>query len=219
MNNPINEFIYIYPDVRIGSGHRIEMFSIIGKPAEGNQEEKRATVIGVNAVIRSHTVIYDGNRIGDNLQTGHHVMIREMNTIGDNVSIGTKSVVEHHVTIGNNVRLHTSVFVPEFSTLEDGCWLGPNVTVTNVLHPLCPKAKVCVKGATIKRNARIGANATLLPDITIGENALVGSGSVVVKDVAPNTVVAGVPAREVKEIKDLTCPYNLIDHPYPGHGG
>jgi len=216
MKCEIGEFVHIYPGVKIGGGHRIEMFSIIGKPAGNTDDGKEKTVIGEGATIRSHTVIYGGNVIGDHFQTGHHVMIRESNRIGHHVSIGTKSVVEYHVIIGNHVRLHTGVFVPEYSILEDGCWLGPNVTVTNVFHPLCPRAKVCVKGARIGKNAKIGANATLLPDITIGENALVGSGSVVVRDVPPNTVAAGVPARVIKEIKDLTCPYDLIDHPYMG---
>jgi acetyltransferase-like isoleucine patch superfamily enzyme len=218
MKGEIGEFVHVYPKVEIGAGHRIEMFCVIGKPMGGQDAEGEKTVIGAGATIRSHTVIYEGNRIGDHFQTGHHVLVREQNRIGHHVSIGTKSVVEYHVVIGDHVRLHTGVFVPEYSVLEDGCWLGPNVTVTNVFHPLCPKAKTCVTGATIKKNARIGANATLLPDITVGENALVGSGSVVVKDVPPNTVVAGVPARVVKEIKDLSCPYGLIDHPYLEEG-
>ena len=71
-----------------------------------------------------------------------------------------------------------------------------------------------MKGPTIKRGAKIGANATLLPDITIGENALVGAGSVVVDDVASGEVVAGNPARVIKDVSDLDCPYDLIDRPY-----
>ncbi len=143
-------------------------------------------------------------------------MIREENEIGDRVSIGTGSIVEHHVKIGHGVRIHSQVFVPEFSILEDGCWLGPNVVLTNALHPLCPRVKECLKGATIRAGARIGANATLLPDIEIGQGALVGAGSVVVRDVGAGSVVAGNPARKVKSIDDLTCPYGLMDKPYSG---
>ena len=143
-------------------------------------------------------------------------MIREENEIGEHVSIGTNSVVEHHVKIEDRVRIHSQAFVPEYSTLEEGCWIGPNVVLTNAPHPLCPQAKECLKGATVKRGAKVGANSTLLPFITIGEDALVGAGSVVVGDVPPRAVVAGNPARVMKSIDELTCPVHLRDKPYGG---
>ncbi len=92
-------------------------------------------------MIRSHTVIYAGNTIGRNFQTGNKVNIRESNRIGDNVSVGTLSVIEHHVEIADNVRIHTQVFMPEFSVLEEGCWIGPNVVLTNAKYPLSPGVK------------------------------------------------------------------------------
>ncbi|MCD6291083.1 MAG: transferase [Anaerolineae bacterium] len=210
----ISSWARILPGVQIGENAEVDDFVIIGRPPSRHQPGDLPTSIGADAVIRSHTVIYAGNRIGQHFQTGHGVMIREHNIIGDNVSVGTGSVVEHHVIIGNNVRIHSQAFIPEYSVLEDGCWIGPNVVLTNALHPLCPKAKACLKGATIRRGAKIGANATLLPDITIGEGALVGAGAVVTKDVPPYTVVAGNPARIIKRVEELTCPYHLIDHPY-----
>ena len=146
--------------------------------------------------------------------SGHSGMLREANVIGDDVSIGSHAVVEHHVHIGNGVRIHSQAYVPEHTILEDGCWIGPRAVLTNVFHPLCPKAKECLQGPTIKKGAKIGANATILPDLTVGEGALVGAGSVVVNDVPPHTVVAGNPARVVKTTDELTCPYDLIEHPY-----
>lgn len=204
----------LYPNVQLGKNAQIGDFVIIGHPPRGRKPGELPVVIGDNAIIRSHTVIYAGTVIGHNFQTGHGVMIREGNQIGDEVSIGTQSVVEYGVKIGNKVRLHSQVFVPEYSVLEDGCWLGPNVVLTNALHPLCPKAKKCMKGPTLKRGAKIGANATLLPDITVGEMALVGAGSVVTEDVPPRAVVVGNPARVVKTIDELECPYGLIERPY-----
>ena len=162
-----------------------------------------ATTIGDQAVIRSHTVIYAGNVIGRNFQTGNKVNIRESNQIGDDVSVGTLSVIEHHVVIGNNVRIHTQVFIPEFSVLEDGCWLGPHVVLTNAKYPLSPDAKKTLAGPVIRRGAKIGANCTLLPGVVIGENALVGAGSVVAHDVAPGEVVVGNPARVIRHISAL----------------
>ncbi|HWI40263.1 MAG TPA: transferase, partial [Verrucomicrobiae bacterium] len=119
----------VHPGVKLGRGVVIEDFCVIGAPYR-NQPEGTATIIGDGAVIRSHSVIYAGNVIGDGFQTGNKANIRECNTIGNNVSIGTLSVVEHHVAIGNNVRIHTQVFVPEFSVLEDDCWVGPQVVIT-----------------------------------------------------------------------------------------
>jgi len=204
----------LYPNVHLGNNVQIEDFVIVGVPPANHQPGEVETFIGDNAHLRSHTVIYAGNRIGKDFMTGHGTMIREFNQIGNRVSIGTHSVVEHHVHIGDNVRIHTQVFVPEYTTLMDNCWIGPNVVFTNVLHPLCPKAKECVKGATVEPGAKIGANVTLSPDIRIGRNTLIGSGSVVVKDVPAGVVATGSPLRIIKNLDQLTCPYDLIETPY-----
>lgn len=204
----------IYPNVHLGQNIQLGDFVVIGQPPQGVEPGELPTTIGEEAIIRSHTVIYAGNRIGRLFQTGHGALIREANEIGNEVSIGSHSVIEHHVRIGNGVRIHSQVFVPEHSILEDGCWLGPNVVLTNALHPLCPKAKECLKGARVGRGAKIGAGAILQPDIVIGENALVGAGAVVVEDVPPGAVVVGNPARVIKTIEELECPYDLIEKPY-----
>src|SRR5207302_11309531 len=139
----------------------------------------------------SHTVIYSGNQIGRGFQTGHGVVVREENEIGDDVSLGTGCVIEHHVRIGNNVRLHSNVFVPAYSVLEDGCWLGPNVVLTNAKYPRSARVKEHLVGPRIERGAKIGANATLLPGVRIGRDALVGAGAVVTRDVPEGAVVVG----------------------------
>lgn len=193
----------VYSNVLIGANATIGDYVIIGEPPRGRKEGELRTVIGDNALIRSHSVIYAGNTIGKNFQTGHHCLVREENTIGDDVSIGSSSVVEHHVRIGNGVRIHTQAFIPEESILEDGCWIGPNAVITNAAYPLSPNVKKELKGAIVKKKAKIGANTTLLPGVTIGENALVGAGAVVTKDVPPGKVVAGNPARIINDVSEL----------------
>ena len=197
----------IYPGVLLGGGSVVEHFCIIGAPPRGAREGEMQTTIGERAVIRSHTVIYAGNVIGANFQTGNKVNIRELNEIGNNVSVGTLSVVEHHVEIADNVRIHSQVFVPEFSVLEEGCWIGPNVVLTNAKYPLSRGVKDQLAGPVIRRGAKIGANATILPGVVIGEHALVGAGAVVVRDVPAGAVVAGNPARVIGQIADL--PYEV----------
>jgi acetyltransferase-like isoleucine patch superfamily enzyme len=201
-----SSFAHIYPNVHLAEGCEIEDFVIIGKPPKGAAPGELPTIIGPGAVIRSHTVIYAGNVIGAHFQTGHGALLRESNTIGDHVSVGSHSVVEHHVTIEDWVRIHSQAFVPEYSTLQQGSWIGPGARLTNAPHPLCPDVPQCLVGPTLEPGAKIGANATLLPGVVVGANALVGAGAVVTKDVAPDIVVAGNPARRVKHIRDLRCP-------------
>ena len=196
-------FVRIYPNVTLPGDAQIDDFVVLGKPPHGKKAGELALSLGAGCVIRSHTVIYAGNSIGANFQTGHSALVREENIIGDDVSIGTQSVVEHHVTIGNGVRLHTRVFVPEFSVLGDGCWLGPGVMVTNARYPRSEGVKDRLIGAHIEAGAIIGANAVLLPGVRIGARALVGAGSVVTQDVAPGMVVAGNPARVINQIEKI----------------
>lgn len=193
----------IFKGVELGLGTVVEDYCLIGVPPRGKTDGECETLIGEGSILRTHTVIYAGNIIGRNFQTGNKVNIREFNEIGDNVSIGTLSVIEHHVSIADFVRIHTQVFIPEYSIMEEGAWIGPNVVFTNALYPLSPNVKDSLVGPTIRKRAKIGANCTLLPGVIIGEDALVGAGSVVTKDVPDGAVVVGNPAKIIKNIKDL----------------
>lgn len=193
----------IYPNVKLGARVVIEDFCVIGAPPQGHVPGQLETVIGNDSVIRSHVVVYAGNRIGSHFHAGHKANIRESNVIGDHVSVGTLSVVEHHVTIEDDVRIHSQVFVPEYTRLERGAWLGPNVVLTNARYPRSPNVKADLRGPTIRPYAKVGANATLLPGVEIGEHALVGAGAVVTKDVGARAVVAGNPARWIKDLNNL----------------
>jgi acetyltransferase-like isoleucine patch superfamily enzyme len=193
----------IYPGVTWEGEFSLGPFSIVGLAPRGHTPGERPTFIGDGAIINSHTVMYFGNKIGRNFRTGHGVLIREDNQIGDDVSIGSGSNVEHHVRLGNGVRLHSNVFVPELSVLEDSCWLGPNVVLTNAKYPATPTTKNELVGCYIEKGAKIGANTTVLPGIRIGAFALVGAGSVITRDVPAGAVVVGSPARIINEVSKL----------------
>lgn len=197
------ELVVVLPNVQLGEGADLHPFVYIGVPPRGAAPGQLPTVIGAGALLRSHTVVYAGNTIGDHFQTGHGVTIRESNSIGDDVSVGTGSIIEHHVKIGNRVRLHSRVFVPEFCVLEDDAWLGPGVILTNARYPRSVRVKEELAGVTVRRGAKLGANCTVLPGLEIGEGALVGAGSVVTKDVPQAKVVAGNPARIINSISSL----------------
>lgn len=199
----------MHPNIQLGEDCEIGAFVILGEPPRGKEPGELPLQIGPGAVIRSHSVIYAGNQIGRDFQTGHGAMIRELNRIGDHVSIGTHSIIEHHVTIGHNVRIHSNVFIPEFCVLEDNCWIGPSVVMTNANYPRSARAKENLIGATIRRGAKVGAGSVLLPGVTIGENALIGAGAVVVHDVEANAVMVGNPARLIKRVTDILEYQNL----------
>jgi acetyltransferase-like isoleucine patch superfamily enzyme len=188
----------VYPHVKLGKDVIIEEGCLVGLPLK--EGEAIETLIGDYAHIRAKTIIYAGNVIGPHFSTGNHVNIREHNRIGDHVSIGTSSVIEHHIVIEDGVRIHSSVFVPEYSLLETGCWLGPGVVLTNAKYPLSPDVKKELKGPRIGKFSKIGANATILPGVVVGDNVLVGAGSVVVKDVQEGVIVAGNPAQFLRDI-------------------
>ncbi len=196
---------FIHPNVDLGTDAHIGEYVIIGVPPAGATAGELETRIGPGATIRSHSVIYAGNRIGARFSTGHGVMVRELNSIGDDVSVGTHSVIEHHVTLGDGVRIHSNVFIPEFSIIEYGAWVGPNVVMTNAKYPRGRDVKRELKGPRLMPGAKIGANATLLPGVTIGRGALVGAGAVVVADVPDGKVVVGNPARVIKDATELSA--------------
>ena len=184
----------IYPQVKLGKNAIVEDYCIIGAPLrDGSMPE---TVIGDNAYLRSFTVIYAGNHIGSNFQTGNKANIRENNKIGNNVSIGTLTVIEHHVVIEDNVRIHTSTLICEYSVLKKGCWIGPHVVTTNVKVPLSPESKANLQAPIIEEGAIIGGNCTLSPGVVIGPNSLVGSGSNLTKNIKADHVAYGHPASE-----------------------
>ncbi len=188
----------VHPGVRLGRNAVVEDYCIIGAPFAGFAGEE--TVIGDDAVIRSHTVIYAGNVIGNNFQTGNKANIRELNRIGNDVSIGTLSVVEHHVEIEDGVRIHTQAFIPEFCVLKRGAWIGPRVTLTNAKFPKHPDAKETLQGVVVGEDAKLGAGVTVLPGVKIGVGALVGAGSLVARDVPAGMIVKGAPAKTFRPV-------------------
>lgn len=201
--NTIAKTAKIFENVKLGENIIIEDFVIIGVQPRGKREGELKTVIGNNSVIRSHTVIYAGNIIGDGFQTGNHASIREENIIGNDVSVGTKSVIEFKTKIGDGVRIHSQAFIPEYCKLKQGCWIGQNVVLTNAPYPKSVHAKDFLMGVIVGKNAKIGANSTILPGIKIGDNSLVGAGSTISHDVPKGKVVAGNPAKVIKDVKDL----------------
>lgn len=156
------------------------------------RESSSEPVIGEDPTIRAGTIIYDDVVIGDRFNTGHYALVREMTDIGDDVLVGTQTVIDGYSTIGSNVSLQTGVYIPSHTTIEDRVFIGPNAVLTNDPYPV--REEVELQGPTIEAGASVGANATVLPGVTVGEEAFIAAGAVVTKDVPPETLAVGVPA-------------------------
>lgn len=119
--------------------------------------------------------------------------------VGDNCNICSHCLIENDVKIGNNVTIKSGVQVWDGVTIEDNVFIGPNVTFTNDMMPRSKQYPEEFLRTVIQQGASIGANATILPGVIVGEGAMIGAGAVVVKDVKPNTTVVGNPAREISK--------------------
>jgi acetyltransferase-like isoleucine patch superfamily enzyme len=156
-------------------------------------------VIGENTLIRTENVIYGDTVIGDNFQSGHKVTIRENTHIGSNARVGTLSDIQHQCSIGNYVSIHSNCFIGEESKINDYVWIFPQVVLTN--DPTPPSNELM--GITIDSFAVISARSVLLPGVHIHEDALVGAGAVVTKDVAKEMVAVGNPAKEICSVRKI----------------
>lgn len=195
--------------VELGAGCQVDRSALLGYPT-GRRIELRALRIGAGARIRSGTVIYPSVEIGARFETGHNVVIREETRFGDECEVWSNSTIDYGCVVGSRVKVHCNVYVAQFTVLEDDVFLAPGVMIANDLHPFCTK---CMQGPTIRTGARVGINATVMPHVTIGEYALVGAGSVVISDVPPRAVVAGNPARVIRDVDELECPFGVVQ-PY-----
>lgn len=179
----------------IGSNAQIFEPVTLGFPSRENMNKSgyTGTTIGKNSVLRSGTILYCEVVIGDDFQTGHNVMIREKTRMGDRVAIGSGTVIEGHSVIGNDVRVQSMAFIPTDTRIGSQVFIGPNAVLTNDRYP--PTRIGGLTGPVIKDGAAIGANATLIPGVVIGEGALVAAGAIVTRDVPEHMMAIGSPAK------------------------
>jgi len=137
--------------------------------------------------------------VGKNTNIWQYVVVLSKAVIGDNCNICAHSFIENNVKIGNGVTVKCGVYLWDGITIEDNVQIGPNVTFTNDKYPRARKTFELQK-TLIKRNASIGAASTILGGVTIGENSMVGAGSLVTKDIPDNELWLGAPAKFIRKI-------------------
>ena len=139
--------------------------------------------------------------IGQDTKIWQFCVVLEQAVIGDNCNINAQVLIENDVVIGNNVTVKSGVQLWDGTRVEDDVFIGPNAAFTNDFMPRSKQYPEAFLGITLKHGASIGANATLLPGITVGERAMVGAGAVVTEDVPAYAVVVGNPAKVIRYIK------------------
>ena len=193
----VDENTYIGSNSILGFPDREALNQILKKGSNATLE-KALTRIGKDVVIRTNCVLYSGVIVEDGVKFGHNCMVRERTSIGKRTVIGTNSVIDGDSVIGKNVSMKTGVYIPTNTVIEDHVFLGPCCVLTNDLY--MSRKSYELKGPIIREYASIGANATIFPDVEIGEGAAVGAGAVVRKDVPPRSVFVGVPAKKLKDV-------------------
>lgn len=203
-NVRIGDRSIIYDNVEIGDNTIICNDCVIGEPlydyySEGDDYENPKTIIGAESLIRSHTIIYAGNIIGDHFKTGHRVTIRENTIFGSNCSIGTLDDIQGYSKFGDYCRLHSNVHIGMHSTLGNFVFVYPYVIFTN--DPT-PPSDICI-GPTVDDFSQIATGSVLLPGVKIGKHCLVGAGSSITKDIPDFQLAVGVPAKVIKDVREI----------------
>jgi len=158
----------------------------------GYLQAEHPAKIGKHSHIHSGTVIYADTDIGDFFTAGHNVTIRAHCRIGNRVVILHGSTLEGNIVIGKGVKIMAHVYVPSQTRIGDMVFIGPGVTILNARLPMRASG---LSGVTIGNHVVIGGGCTLLPGVSIGDNSFIGAGAVVTKDLPPNTLAYGNPAR------------------------
>jgi acetyltransferase-like isoleucine patch superfamily enzyme len=200
--------VVIHAGTAIGSGVRVQDGAVLGKPpafgarSRAAREEPPPLVLGDGAVVCAGAVLVAGAAIGPGVVIGDQAYVRERTAIAEGSVVGRGTSVENDVLIGARARIQTSCYITAFSELEDDVFVAPSVTTANDPRAGRRRPGERLVGPRLRRACRIGAGAVLLPGVEIGEEAFVAAGSVVTRDVAPRSLVMGVPARHVREVAD-----------------
>jgi acetyltransferase-like isoleucine patch superfamily enzyme len=199
----------VYPGTVLGEGVKVLENAVVGKQptlsprSTAKREPLPPTRIGDGTIVSTGAIVFAGTEIGARVILGDQSCIRERVTIGDDVVVGRGSLVENDTTIGALTKIQAEAYITAYSTLEENVFIAPCVVTTNDdFMGRTEKRHELVKGPTIRRGARVGGGAVLLPGIEIGEEAFVGAGAVVTKDVPPRKLVVGSPARVLRDVPD-----------------
>ena len=209
MGAEIHPTAVVHEGTVLGEGVRVLEYAVVGKQpvlsprSTAKRDPLPPAEIGDGAVVSTGAIVFAGTTVGARSIVGDQACVRERCAIGEDVVIGRGSLVENDTTVGARTKIQAEAYVTAYSTLEDDVFIAPCVVTTNDnFMGRTEKRHELVKGPTIRRGARVGGGAVICPGIEIGEDAFVGAGAVVTKDVPARMVAMGVPAKAVRPVAD-----------------
>jgi acetyltransferase-like isoleucine patch superfamily enzyme len=205
----ISKSAVVYPGTQLGADIELGDYAVVGKqPTLGSRstaprDELSPLVVGEGTRILAGAVVFAGTRLGSAVIVGDQACVRERCEVGEEVVIGRGAFVENDVEIGARAKIQANAYVTAYSTLEEDVFLAPGVVTTNDnFMGRTERRHALRRGPTIRRGARIGGGAVLLPGVEVGEEAFIGAGAVVLDDVPARAVVVGNPARQIRQVPD-----------------
>jgi acetyltransferase-like isoleucine patch superfamily enzyme len=199
----------VYPGTVLGAGVKVLEGAVVGKQpslsprSTAKREPLPPTVIGDATIVSTGAIVFAGSTIGARVILGDQSCVRERVEIGDDVVLGRGSLIENDTVVGAMTKIQADAYITAYSTLEEHVFIAPCVVTTNDnFMGRTERRHELVKGPTIRRGARVGGGAILCPAIEVGEEAFVGAGAVVTKDVPARMLVVGNPARVLRPVND-----------------
>jgi acetyltransferase-like isoleucine patch superfamily enzyme len=197
----------LHPGVVLGERCLVEDGAVLGKrprlrPGSSAEGSLGPLHVGDGVTVCCGAVVYAGARLGARVIIGDQTQVRERAIIGERTVLGRGSTIDFDAQVGARVSIQTLVYLTGGALVEDDVFIGPGVTTTNDDTMDRHAREMVLRGPVLRRACRIGGGVTMTPGVEIGEEAFVAAGSVVTRDVAPRSVVMGVPAREVRQVAD-----------------
>ncbi len=199
----------VYPGTVLGEGVKVLEGAVVGKqptlsPRSTTKREPLAPAeIGDGTIVSTGAIVFAGTKVGARVILGDQSCVRERVVVGDDVVLGRGSLIENDTTVGARTKIQAGAYITAYSELEDDVFIAPCVITTNDnFMGRTERRHELIKGPTIRRGARIGGGAILCPAVEVGEEAFVGAGAVVTKDVPPKALVVGNPARVLRNVAD-----------------
>jgi acetyltransferase-like isoleucine patch superfamily enzyme len=209
MSAEVHPTAIVYPGTVLGDGVKVLEYAVVGKQpslsprSTTKRDPLEPAEIGDGTIVSTGAVVFAGTKVGARVILGDQSCVRERVVVGDDVVIGRGSLVENDTTIGAMTKIQAEAYITAYSTLEEHVFIAPCVVTTNdEFMGRTERRKALMKGPTIRRGARIGGGAILLPGVEIGEEAFVGAGAVVTKPVEPRMLVVGNPARVMRPVAE-----------------
>ncbi|MCI0449995.1 MAG: N-acetyltransferase [Chlorobi bacterium] len=208
----IGHNVVIREGTQIGNGVRIDDNTVIGKEPlrskrsifkDKNKKGKKYSPakIGSDCLIGAHVVIYTGCELANGVLVADSAAVREDVKVGELTIIGRSCTVENFTTIGKKCKLETNSYITAYSNIEDYCFIAPGVITTNDNYLGRTEERFKhFKGVIMRRGARIGGGAVILPGLEIGEDAVVAAGAVVTTNVPARKIYLGMPAKEFRDV-------------------